>query len=136
MTVPRSLPVAAWLLALTLSAPWGCTSSERLVAPDPGPFVEMARQSPCADQRNRLFLIDGALVLWDKAGSCADAAYSQTLFGATPDDLLCRYGDSIAGPLKVCNARRFEKLFDIILAHLDEPNLGLEPPHKVRAIPF
>ena len=136
MTVPRSLPVAAWLLALTLPAHGGCKPSERLLAPDPRPFVEMARQSDCADQKNRLFLIDGALVFWDKAGNCADGAYSQTLFGATPEDLLCRYGDSIAGPLKACEAPRYEKLFDIILSHLDEPDLGLGPEHTVRAIPF
>ena len=136
MTVPHSLPVAAWLLVLTLPAQWGCKSSERLLAPDPRPFVEMARLSDCADQRNRLSLIDGALVFWDKAGSCADAAYSQTLFGATPENLLCRYGDSIAGPQREIRDPRYEKLFDIILAHLDEPNLGLGPPHTVRAIPF
>lgn len=136
MMVSRSLPLAAWLLALTLPAQWGCRSSERLLAPDPRPFVEMARQSDCADRTNRLFVIDRTLVFWDKAGSCADAAYSQTLFGATPQDLLCRYGDSIAGPQKECRDPRFEKLFDIILAHLDEPDLGLGPSHTVRPIPF
>ena len=138
MTVPRSFPVVAWLLALTLPAQWGCNSSERrtVLAPDPRPFEEMARQSDCADRTNRLFLIDGALVFWDKAGTCADAAYSQTLFGATPQDLLCRYGDSIAGPQRECRDPRFEKLFDIILTHLDEPDLGLGPGHTVRPIPF
>jgi hypothetical protein len=136
MTVPRSLPIAAWLLALMLPAHGGCKPGELLLAPDPRPFVELARQSPCADRTNRLFVIDGAMVFWDKAGSCADAAYSQTLFGATPEDLLCRYGDSIAGPQKMCKTPDVEKLFDIILAHLDEPNLGLGPSHTVRPIAF
>jgi hypothetical protein len=136
VTLRRLLPVATCLMALSLPAQWGCKSGERLLAPDPRPFVEMARQSDCADRTNRLFLIDGALVFWDKAGSCADAAYSQTLFGATPRDVLCRYGDSIAGPRKECTDPRFEKQFDIILAHLDRPDLGLGPGHTVRPLPF
>jgi len=103
---------------------------------DLAPFQEMARQGSCADIRNRLFLIDGQWVFWDRAGRCADAAYSQTLFGATVTDRLCDFHDSIAGPLKRCQEERYRQMFDTLIAHLDEPDLGLGPQHQVQSIPF
>jgi hypothetical protein len=134
--IPRAALAA--LIALSLPLQWGCEDERRSVvtAPDPKPFEELARQGVCADIRNRLFLIDDTLVLWDKAGNCADGAYEQTLFGATPEQVLCRYGDSIAGPRKECRNPAVAPLFDTILAHLDQPDLGLGPRHTVRPIPF
>jgi hypothetical protein len=121
---------------LTLAALAGCNSEQTpaVNAPEVQPFQEMARTSTCADKKNRLFLIDGAFVFWDKAGSCADASYSQTLFGATPQDRLCEYHDSIAGPRRDCTNAAYASMFDTILAHLDEPDLGLGPGHTVRPI--
>jgi hypothetical protein len=105
-------------------------------APDLEAFKTMARASDCADLRNRLFLIDGSLVFWDKAGQCSDGAYAQSLFGGTVDQLICRFQDSIAGPQKGCRIDGFSTLFDTMLAHLDEPDLGLGPTHTVEPIPF
>ena len=129
-------PAAACLLAALLLI--GCNSGQpgEVVSPDAQPFVEMARQADCADQKNRLFLIDGSLVFWDKAGQCSDAAYAQTLFGATPQTVLCRYGDSIAGPRRECPDPRYQSMFDTITAHAGEPDLGLGPRHTVRPIPI
>ena len=129
---------AVWMLTLGVPALSGCNSAERhtVLSPDPRPFEELARHAECADLRNRLFLIDGSLVLWDRAGSCADAAYSQALYFATPDRLVCRLSDSIGGPQRECRDPRFSPLFDTMLAHLDEPDLGLGPRHTVRPIPF
>jgi hypothetical protein len=132
----RARLVAACLLAGSL--PIGCVSerSGGVVAPDARPFVAMARQADCADRKNRLFVIDDSLVFWDKAGQCADAAYAQTLFGATPQSVLCRYADSIAGPRRECPDPRYQSMFDTIIAHADEPDLGLGPRHTVRPIPL
>jgi len=96
----------------------------------------MARTSPCADTRNRLYLIDQKLVFWDRAGSCADAAYAQTLFDGAVDHQLCSFHDSIAGPMKGCADSRFGTLFDTIIANADKADLGLGPAHRVRAIPL
>lgn len=123
---------------LTLVALAGCKSDgpPAVTAPQVQPFQDMARTSDCADKKNRLFLIDGTFVFWDKAGSCADASYSQTLFGATPQDRLCNNSDSIAGPRRSCTDPGAALMFDTILAHLDEPDLGLGPDHTVRPIPL
>jgi len=98
------------------------------------PFVEMARQAGCADIRNRLFVIDQTLVFADQSGNCADASYSQTLFGKTVGQVLCVNHDSIAGPMKNCMDPSYAALFDTILTHLDEPDLGLGSSHTVQQL--
>ncbi|HEV8336294.1 MAG TPA: hypothetical protein VGR67_07770 [Candidatus Polarisedimenticolia bacterium] len=100
------------------------------------PFVEMARQSPCAQTRNRLSLIDGALVFWDRRGTCPDNSYAETLYGKTVDDVLCRLHDSIAGPFRNCPVPEYKDIFDIMTDHLDDPALGLGAGHTVRGIPL
>src|SRR5881398_1406933 len=47
-------------------------------------FVDRAHKASCAENRNRLFLIDGKQVFWDHAGNCPDMSYEQVLYGATP----------------------------------------------------
>jgi len=96
----------------------------------------MARASPCADIRNRLFLIDDRLVFSDIAGNCADAAYSQTRYGSTPDEVLCSCHDSIAGPMRSCQDEQYQDLFDTMTANLDKPDLGLGSEHTVQPLPF
>ena len=100
------------------------------------PFKQRAREGQCADIRNQLFLIDDLLVFWDVVGNCADASYSQTLFGSTPDEILCIAHDSIAGPMKRCENERYQDLFNTITDNLDQPDLGLGSDHTVQAIPF
>ena len=99
-------------------------------------FKALARGDSCADIRNRLFLIDGELVFWDRAGKCSDAAYGETLFGSTIRDTLCNFHDSIAGPIKMCQDDRYREMFDTIITNLGKPDLGLGPRHTVQPIPF
>lgn len=106
------------------------------IAPEWEPFVKMAKEAGCADVRNRLFVIDQTLVFADHIGNCADAAYSQTLFGKTIGQILCVNHDSIAGPIKNCTDPSYTELFDTILAHLDEPDLGLGSSHTVQQLPL
>lgn len=101
---------------------------------DVAPFRQMAQQNTCATTTNRLFLIDGNLVFWDWAGACSDAAYGRELFGSAPDQPLCRDADSIAGPVTGCQDERYRPLFDTIIGHLDEPDLGLGAGHTVEPI--
>lgn len=103
---------------------------------DGTPFVEMARQSPCAQTRNRLFLVDHALVFWDRQGTCPDNSYAETLYGKTVNDVLCRLHDSIAGPFRNCPVPEYKDIFDIMTEHLDDPALGLGAGHTVRGIPL
>jgi hypothetical protein len=103
---------------------------------DLAPFKKMARDGGCADVRNRLFLIDGKLVFWDRAGNCADAAYGEALYGSTPDQTLCVFHDSIAGPVRKCQDQGYQDLFDTITASLDKPDLGLGPEHTVQRVQF
>jgi hypothetical protein len=97
-------------------------------------FVAHAQEANCADQRNRLFMIDKRMVFWDHAGSCADNAYGRTLFGATPQTVQCSVADSIAGPQTTCSDEQARALFDTIVANLDKADLGLGGSHQVEAI--
>ncbi len=123
-------------LALLLLAGCGGDSTEPHSALDLAPFKAMARAGGCADIRNRLFLIDDQMVVWDRAGTCADAAYGLALYGSTPDQVLCVSHDSIAGPVKTCQDERYQDLFETIIENLTEPDLGLGPGHTVRAVSF
>ena len=95
------------------------------------PFVAAARTASCADLRNRLFVIDKTYVFADVAGNCSDASYSQVLYGAAPDKVLCSAGDSIAGPRVSCSDPKLSALFDTMRKNLDQPDLGLGKEHKV-----
>ena len=104
-------------------------------APELAPFVELARETECADDRRRLFAIDNVLVFFDRAGGCPDNYYSETLFGGSVDEVLCASHDSIAGPVTECHDAAFRELFETIIAHLDEPDLGLGSGHTVHQVP-
>jgi hypothetical protein len=125
------LPAALLVLA-------GCVggSGEPHSTVNLSPFKKMAKGAWCSDSRNRLFLIDGQLVFWDKAGECSDAAYAEALYGSTPDQHLCALRDSIAGPVKDCPDERFEEMLNTIMANLDKPDLGLGPEHTVKEVDF
>ena len=97
-------------------------------------FIAKAQEASCADTRNRLFMIDKTMVFWDRAGSCVDNAYARTLYGATPQALLCALTDSVAGPRVTCGDARSRALFDTIVANLDRADLGLGAGHQVEAL--
>lgn len=99
-------------------------------------FFTRAREEECADVRNRLFVIDGKQVFWDRAGSCGDNSYAQRLYGATPEALLCSALDSIAGPQVHCDAPGARAMFDTILKNLHSADLGLGSTHKVELLSF
>ncbi len=113
----------------------GC-SGEKHGSIDVAAFKKMARGAQCADIRNRLLVIDDELVLRDKAGNCSDAAYSQALYAAGPDQALCVYHDSIAGPVQDCWDAAYQEMFETILANLDKADLGLGPEHTVEEVQF
>ncbi len=122
--------------ALLLLASCAGTSIEPRSTVDLAPFQKMAGPSPCADRRNRLFLIDDQWVFWDRAGNCADAAYAETLYDRTPDQVLCDLHDSIAGPMKNCRDERYQDMFNTMTTNLDKPDLGLGSGHTVQPVPF
>ena len=122
--------------ALLLLASYACHSIKPRSTLDLTPFKAMARTGQCADIRNRLFLIDNQMVFWDRAGNCADAAYSETLYGSSPDQVLCVSHDSIAGPMKSCQDELHQNVFDTITANHDQADLGLGPEHTVLPVPF
>jgi hypothetical protein len=104
--------------------------------------IDVARESAsCAQTRNRVIEIQDALdpeervVLLDQAGTCADAAYRQVLFGGDDGNkVLCSNQDSIAGPQKSCPVASHGGMFDTILANLDEANLGLGTGYYLRQV--
>ena len=97
-------------------------------------FVQMASSASCANLRNRLFVIDRKYVFWDKAGTCADAAYAQTLFGTVPQSVLCSVNDSIAGPHTSCPDSQQAALMQTMIKNLDKADLGLGGGHQVQPI--
>ncbi|WP_457652579.1 hypothetical protein [Rhodocaloribacter sp.] len=127
------IPVAIVLASVLGSA--GCDQGLPDADFDLKPFIETAKKAGCADEANRLFLIDGEMVFWDRRGACADARFSFTLFGRTPDEVLCQSYDSFAGPMTSC-PEAFADLFETIITHLDAEDLGLGADHTVEPIPF
>lgn len=105
-----------------------------LSAADTAKFIAVAKASACSDIRNRLFLIDQKNVFWERAGNCADASYARTLFGQTPETVLCSSADSIAGPRISCSDEAARALFATISQNLAQPDLGLGGAHQVQQI--
>ncbi|WMW81620.1 hypothetical protein RF679_04890 [Undibacterium cyanobacteriorum] len=97
-------------------------------------FQNLAKDTSCAELENRLFVIDQQYVLSEKIGNCADARYRQTLYGKSPDNILCTNVDSIAGPRYSCNDTSLSPLFRQIINNLDIANLGLDNTHQVQQI--
>ncbi len=124
--------------SLVLGAPFLTACSRSAEPPSPrldlSPFRTMVAGATCANIRNRLCIIDGSMVLWDRRGDCPDNSYELTLFGATPKALLCRAHDSIAGPQRSCEDARGQAIFDTASEHLDAPDLGLGAEHTVEMI--
>lgn len=132
------------IICLAAFCATSCTHS--VLSPSPGqnspdaadlaPFKDQARTSSCADLSNRLYLIDGKLVLWARTGRCPDGSYFVRLTSRTIRDELCTWGDSIAGPRTSCTNDRYRPMFEIIISHLDAPDLGLGTGHTVTPIRF
>jgi hypothetical protein len=126
--------VLCLMLIFSLNSTLGCKESKTGI--DLSPFIQLARNAECADIRNRLFLIDDELVLSDRVGNCADAGYIVILFGSTVDTVLCKYHDSIAGPVKEIYNESYRAMFDTIIDNLDKSDLGLVSNHTVTEIHF
>lgn len=97
-------------------------------------FIKMAKESSCHQIRNQLYLIDNAVVFWDRIGKCPDNAHEQTLFGSAPDQVLATSHDSIAGPMLKVNDEKYRAMFNTIMAHRDSADLGLGSTHKVQPL--
>ncbi|MBI1834585.1 MAG: hypothetical protein HYR92_02205 [Burkholderiales bacterium] len=97
-------------------------------------FIELAQTASCNNLKNRMFVIDQKLVFWDKAGTCSDAAYAQTLYGNTAQSIICTNADSIAGPRFSCTDKESESLFKTMLQNLEKADLGLGQSHQVRML--
>lgn len=125
------------MLAATLSA---CGGSGKLAeTPLTTPlatteFIALASSANCANLRNRMFVIDQKQVVWDKAGSCADASYELVLFGNNIKNVLCSSADSIAGPKTTCTDTQYRSMFDLISKNLDKADLGLGSAHQVQQL--
>ena len=132
------------IICLTAFCATSCRHS--VLSPSPGPnspdaadlapFKDQARTSSCAELSNKLYLIDGMLVLWARTGRCPDGSYLVRLTSRSVRDELCTWADSIAGPHKSCTNDRYRPMFEIIILHLDAPDLGLGAGHTVTPIPF
>jgi hypothetical protein len=99
-------------------------------------FIKVAQAESCSDIKNRLYLIDGKEVFWDRAGNCPDNAYVQRLYGANPQTVLCETTDTIGGPKTFCANDSMRALFETIQRGVDQPGLGLDSTHKVEQILF
>jgi hypothetical protein len=132
--IPLSIVILG-ALCFTLSFITGCKKGND-VEFDITPFIEMARNAACADIVNRLLVIDDSLVLHDRAGNCPDNGFGVTLFGDSPDQVLCEFHDSIAGPMTVIHNEGFRQMFDTIINNLNRADLGLGPNHTVEEVSF
>jgi len=94
------------------------------------PFIRLAQNALCTENRNQLYLIDNQFTFWTSEGFCSDAGYAHILYGKTPQEKLCYLEDSLAGPLSSCEPK-FNEMFETIVQNLDQPNLGLGAEHSV-----
>jgi hypothetical protein len=94
----------------------------------------MASNATCSDITNKMFVIDNQFVFWIVEGNCPDASYSYTLFGNSPDEILCKRFDSIAGPQEQCIDESYQEIFQIICDNKDAEDLGLDKNHKITEI--
>ena len=124
------------LATVTVVACASSSASEMDTKVDLDSFRELARNAPCADIDNRLFLIDEAVLFWTREGNCPDNWYEHVLFGETPEKVICQLHDSIAGPVYTCNDSTYEAIFWTIVDNLDKEDLGLGPNHTVETIHF
>ncbi len=108
-------------------------SSNEQIPLDIEPFIRMAENAGCADQRNQLYVIDEQFVFWATEGGCEDASYAYVLYGVTPDEKLCYLEDSFIGARSACEPG-LEGLFVTIQQNLDQPNLGLNDVHTVTEV--
>lgn len=97
-------------------------------------FKKLMKDTDCADLTNALYSIDDKYVVRVREGNCPDNSYSTTLYGSTPDEILCNVSDSIEGPRTSCTDESSKQLFDIVTNHLNDKDLGLGPSHKVKKI--
>lgn len=129
------------ITAALVTAPVSNAPGIRIGEPSPAAFatvvfVTRARLENCSDIRNRLYVIDKRMVLWDRAGNCPDNGHAQILFGADVDTVLCSASDSIAGPLVSCKDPADRALFDTIRQNLGRTDLGLAATHSVVEVNF
>jgi len=141
----RAFPLVS---ALLLAACGGGESQAPLNAPDIqigeqtpvppaiGPFIAMARAEPCSGIRNRLYVLDDRMVIWDRVGNCPDNSSSLVLYGANVEAVLCSSADTIAGTITSCKDEAHRPLFDILRQNLDRPDLGLGGAHTLKIIDF
>lgn len=99
-------------------------------------FVSRARLEHCSEVRNRLFVLDNRMVLWDRVGNCPDNSFAQVLFGANVDTILCSAKETIAGPVVSCTDPANRALFDTIRNNLPRTDLGLGAGHSVTEVNF
>ena len=132
-----------WLLLVGALLLASCAQSaqniqETAVAPQNtdvyiAPFIALAENANCAEDRNQLYLIDGQYFFHTTVGWCSDAGYAHTLYGTTIQEKLCRLEDSFVGPLSKCDPE-FEEIFNIMVQNLDQPDLGLGDGHSVELV--
>jgi hypothetical protein len=127
--------MASLLLAVALGACSDENRNGRDAADELAAFIARAQRGDCADDVNRIYRIDGNLVLWHREDRrCADAAFGVTLYGASPDDELCTYAQTIGGPRTDCSDDGVRAQFNTIVANLDAPDFGLGERHTVQLV--
>ena len=99
-------------------------------------FKNMASNATCSDVTNKLFVIDNQLVFWITEGNCPDASYSYTLFANTPNEILCKKYDSIAGPQEKYLDEKYKEFFQTITDNIHVDNFGLDESYKVTEVLF
>ena len=128
--VNLSVPVALAVAVISCCGSQGSVRSQV----DDNAFIQMALQATCADTKNALYVVDEAMVLSDRAGSCPDASFAQVLYGTTISEVYCSNQDSVGGPVEGCAAADYRGLFDTMIANLAQPDLGLGPTHSIRVL--
>jgi hypothetical protein len=114
-------------LALLLA---GCTTPPPAPVTDTDQFIALDGQAPCAKQGNRLFVIDGTYVYWDRGATCTEQVHR--LYGNTVEALLCVYLNAPQGARTECKEPpSVRTLFETIIKSRLEDGLGLGTAHKL-----
>lgn len=106
--------------------------SFRLTEKEIAKQIQLAKKEPCADVENKLYLINNRFIYWLRKGNCSDNNFAYYLIGKGLKEL-CSNIETIDGP-KTKYTPGMKELFNKIIAHSEETNLGLNSTYTVKLI--
>lgn len=122
------------ITVLLTGASCSSKSTTNMPHPDTRPFQTYVAKQSCTGRILTFYRIDDRYTFVTAEQLCTDAGTPALLFGTTPELLLCRLDDNIAGTRIICPSSEARAMFKTILHNKEKPDLGLEPDHTITQV--